>query len=421
MKDYAILVENLSKRYLLNTNEEQYRTIGNTLWNKFRAAPRRLRSAQKPGAKKGEIWALKNVSFQINPGEMVGIMGHNGAGKSTLLRILSRITLPTEGTARVRGRVGSLLQAGTGFNPELTGRENVYLSGTILGMKKKEIDKKFDQIVDFSGVEQFINTPVKRYSTGMNIRLGFSVSIFLEPDILLVDEVLSVGDAEFRQKSLEKVLELIDQGVSILFVSHDITAVRQFCKRAIILDTGKLVNDGETYKVIEEYVPKFSNVLQPNITTGLDQANRQGTGKAKFSSISYTGIDTGPEQNAFPDQPVEFELIVLAKQNMEINGLSIIFFDISGFRLINAGEIKKLQLEKGANTIKLTIHSLHLKSGTYLLSLWMVGPPEIVLDHISAAAYIDVMPKDGFAIEYVNTYQDKVTSDIDVWVESKAS
>lgn len=197
MKKYSIFVENLSKRYLLNTYAEQSRTIGKTLWDTLRFSSQLFRSNFSLTFPKGEIWALKNVTFTVSPEKMVGVMGPNGAGKSTLLRILSRVTLPTEGTARVRGRVGSLLQVSMRFHPELTGRENIYLSGTILGMKKAEINKKFDQIVDFSGVENFIDTPVKRYSTGMMIRLGFSVSIFLEPDILLVDEVLSVGDTEF--------------------------------------------------------------------------------------------------------------------------------------------------------------------------------------------------------------------------------
>jgi lipopolysaccharide transport system ATP-binding protein len=200
------------------------------------------------------IWALNNVSFEVTQGEIVGIIGRNGAGKSTLLKILSRITYPTSGRAEIRGRISSLLEVGTGFHPELTGRENVYLNGTILGMRKYEIDRKFDEIVEFSGIEKFIDTPVKRYSSGMRVRLAFSVAAHLEPEILLIDEVLAVGDARFQKKCLDKMDDVGQQGRTVLFVSHNMPAVTRLCPRTILLDNGRLMADGPTHRVVSAYL-----------------------------------------------------------------------------------------------------------------------------------------------------------------------
>jgi lipopolysaccharide transport system ATP-binding protein len=201
-----------------------------------------------------EIWALDDVSFELRRGEVLGLIGANGAGKSTLLKLLSRITEPTEGRIVIQGRVGSLLEVGTGFHPELTGRENVYLNGTILGMRKSEIDRRFDEIVEFSGVARFLDTPVKRYSSGMQVRLAFAVAAHLEPEILLVDEVLAVGDAEFQQKCLGKMRDVTRAGRTVVFVSHNLAAVRSLCSRALVLEQGRLVFDGDTDGAVERYL-----------------------------------------------------------------------------------------------------------------------------------------------------------------------
>jgi lipopolysaccharide transport system ATP-binding protein len=244
--DTVISVENLGKRYQLLTARDHYKTIRESL---SAAVTRRFWRQPTNGAT-GHFWALRNVSFQANEGEVIGIIGRNGAGKSTLLKLLSRITEPTEGGARVRGRVGSLLEVGTGFHPELSGRENVYLSGAILGMKKTEIDRLFDEIVAFSEVEKFLETPLKRYSSGMYLRLAFAVAAHLQPDILFVDEVLAVGDAAFQKKCIGKMSEVSKGGRTILFVSHNMGAVSSLCSRVILLANGSIAADGEPRDVI---------------------------------------------------------------------------------------------------------------------------------------------------------------------------
>ena len=245
----AIEVDSLSKKYRLGEYQAAYGTLRETLVHAGRRLTRQ--EHHRPAA---EIWALRDVSFQVPEGQVLGIIGRNGAGKSTLLKILTRIAFPTEGRAEIRGRVGSLLEVGTGFNQELTGRENVYLNGAILGMKRREIEQRFDDIVEFSGVERFIDTPVKRYSSGMYVRLAFAVAAHLEPEILFVDEVLSVGDAEFQRRCLGRMEELANTGRTVVFVSHALPAVAQLCDRAIWIDGGQLVGDGPAAEVIANYL-----------------------------------------------------------------------------------------------------------------------------------------------------------------------
>jgi lipopolysaccharide transport system ATP-binding protein len=202
------------------------------------------------------VWALKDVSFEINHGDAVGIVGHNGAGKSVLLKILSRVTSPSEGYAELHGKVGSMLEVGTGFHPELTGRENIYLGGTILSMKKDEINRKFDEIVDFSGVERFLDTPVKHYSSGMSVRLAFAIAAHLEPEIMMLDEVLAVGDDAFKQKCLNKMKEVVSEGRTALLVSHDMRTVEELCDRAVFLRNGRVVAFGDTQEIVSQYLAR---------------------------------------------------------------------------------------------------------------------------------------------------------------------
>lgn len=244
-----IEVKNLSKQYRINRYEGQmtYGTLRDDLTKIFKTPFNLLTDSRE------NIWALEKVNFSVKPGEMVGIIGPNGAGKTTLLKVLSRITPPTKGGATVRGRTGSLLEVGIGFHPELTGRENIYLNGAILGMKKKEIERKFDEIVEFAGIRKFLDTPLKRYSSGMYVRLAFSVVAHLEPDILLVDEVLAVGDLEFQKKCLGKMKEMIHSNRTVLFVSHNMATVANLCPRTILLDSGKIVMDGPSPEVLKYY------------------------------------------------------------------------------------------------------------------------------------------------------------------------
>lgn len=247
----AIRVENLGKQYRIGERQDRYDTLRDSLTRGLKS----LVTRDRTGIFSREwIWAIRDVSFDVQPGEVVGIIGRNGAGKTTLLRILSRITEPTEGQAAIRGRLGSLLEVGTGFHPELTGRDNVFLNGAILGMSRREIARKFDEIVDFSGVEAHIDTPVKRYSTGMQVRLAFAVAAHLEPEILLIDEVLAVGDAEFQKKCIGKMRGIGESGRTILFVSHSMPTIARLCERAVLLEHGSVVEDGPADRVIARYL-----------------------------------------------------------------------------------------------------------------------------------------------------------------------
>lgn len=266
--DLAIKVENISKRYRLGLKEQSHNEFGTSVvefikkpisnFRKYRSLYKFDNINYNDGAPLEDtediLWALKNVSFEVKKGEVLGIIGTNGAGKSTLLKVLSRITDPSVGHVQLRGRVSSLLEVGTGFHQELTGRENVYLNGTILGMRKKEIDMLFDEIVDFSGVEKFLDTPVKRYSSGMRVRLAFAVAAHLEPEILIIDEVLAVGDAAFQKKCIGKMQEVGKDGRTVLFVSHNMPAVTRMCERVILLDSGRKILDGPTQEVIRQYL-----------------------------------------------------------------------------------------------------------------------------------------------------------------------
>jgi lipopolysaccharide transport system ATP-binding protein len=255
--DAIIRAEGLGKRYRLGGPRASYATLRESLTGAVAGACRRARgllTGAAPGRGAEDFWALRDVSFEVRRGEVLGIIGRNGAGKSTLLKILSRITEPTEGRAVLGGRVGSLLEVGTGFHPELNGRENIYLSGAILGMSKAEIDSRFEAIVGFAGVEKFLETPVKHYSSGMYVRLGFAVAAHLEPEILLVDEVLAVGDAEFQKKCLGKMGEVARGGRTVLFVSHNLAAVRQICRSGLWLDAGRIVRQGPVQDVVEAYL-----------------------------------------------------------------------------------------------------------------------------------------------------------------------
>jgi lipopolysaccharide transport system ATP-binding protein len=273
VKNTAIEVEGLGKRYRIGLKEERHENLASALIDAIKSPIKNYREHRSAydfrdiGANKmfqesaGVIWPLKNISFDVFQGEAVGIVGRNGAGKSTLLKILSKITPPTTGEIRLRGRVSSLLEVGTGFHQELTGRENVYLNGTILGMRKREVDRKFDQIVEFSGVEKFLDTPVKRYSSGMRVRLAFAVSAHLEPDILIIDEVLAVGDAEFQRKCLDKMQDVGQEGRTVLFVSHNMNAITRLCERVILLEGGRVAMNGPAHDVISQYLSSGAGLL----------------------------------------------------------------------------------------------------------------------------------------------------------------
>lgn len=286
MGDIAIRVENLGKRYRIGSRQEAYGTLRDTIVSAVQAPLRGLRGSGRNSRE--EFWALRDVSFEVKRGEVLGIVGRNGAGKSTLLRILSRVTYPTAGRAELHGRVGSLLEVGTGFHPELSGRENIYLNGAILGMTKSEIEQKFDAIVEFAELEQFLDTPVKRYSSGMYMRLAFSIAAHLEPEILIVDEVLAVGDAAFQKKCLGKMENVAREGRTVLFVSHSMPTILALCERVCLLDAGKLIDQGPPPQVVQHYLESQMSVeIIP-----LDQRHdRSGDGSVRMLSLQIESAD----------------------------------------------------------------------------------------------------------------------------------
>ena len=286
----VISVRGLGKRYRLgvtlshNSLRDWLVHRGNAIWRRLRRNGQSLGHPPEASyAEPGILWALRGVSFNVKRGEVVGIIGRNGAGKSTLLKILSQITEPTEGEVRMRGRVGSLLEVGTGMHPELSGRENVFMNGAILGMRNAEIIAKYDQIVDFAGIESFMSTPIKRYSSGMRVRLGFAIAAHLELSVLLVDEVLAVGDAAFRKKCLGKMGDVAKEGRTVLFVSHNMAAIEKLCSRAVLLDEGQVVRDDTTKETIACYL---SRVLDPQTQDLSDYSKRRGTGAIRIVGIS---------------------------------------------------------------------------------------------------------------------------------------
>lgn len=281
-----IKVEGLSKQYRIGVRPESYVTLRDTIAGAVRAPFNLLR--RNGHSVDNTIWALKDVSFEVAPGEAIGIIGRNGAGKSTLLKILSRITDPTAGQVELYGRVGSLLEVGTGFHPELTGRENIYLNGSMLGINRRDIERKFDQIVEFSGVAKFIDTPVKRYSSGMYVRLAFAVAAHLEPEILVVDEVLAVGDVEFQKKCLGKMGEAAQEGQTVIFVSHNLAAVQRLCRTAILLDAGQIVASGTSAEVVSRYV-------QDGAQTSLSWKRDSTPDKAAYFQRVYVSDAGGQE------------------------------------------------------------------------------------------------------------------------------
>jgi lipopolysaccharide transport system ATP-binding protein len=309
----AIKVEGLGKRYLLtHQHKARYRSLRDSIVESAQdishAAKRLLNGKASPArAEKEEFWALKDIDLQIEQGERLAIIGRNGAGKSTLLKLLSRVAEPTRGRARLRGRMASLLEVGTGFHPELTGRENIYLNGAILGMGRQEIDRKFDEIVFFADVEKFLDTPVKRYSSGMYTRLAFSVAAHLETDILIIDEVLAVGDASFQRKCLGKMDDITQQGRTLLFVSHNMAAVETLCNRAVLLSGGKIVDAGDTHRIIEAYSKNWRQSIELS-----DRRDRSGTGRARLESIAIEDSKGERSLRVGSMQALEFVVTVSA-------------------------------------------------------------------------------------------------------------
>src|SRR3954454_21147277 len=288
MSPPAVVASEISKRYRLGTARRGYGSLRESLADAAALPLRRLRGGARSAARGGDLWALRDVSFEIQPGETVGIIGRNGAGKSTILKVLTRITRPTSGWAEVRGRVGSLLEVGTGFHPELTGRENVYLNGAILGMRRTEIARRFVEIADFAEVDEFLDTPVKRYSSGMRVRLAFAVAAHLEPEILVVDEVLAVGDLAFQRKCLGKMGEVTAEGRTVLFVSHNLAVIRTLCRRGMFLEHGRVVADAPVGEAVSEYLGRIEEAASERL---LDRGDTRGRHHVRLAQVHLLSGD----------------------------------------------------------------------------------------------------------------------------------
>jgi lipopolysaccharide transport system ATP-binding protein len=320
MTEISVKVEGVGKRYSIGGAVQRHTTMRDAL---VTAAKRPIERIRHPGAAthhSEEIWALRDVSFEVHEGEVLGLIGGNGAGKSTLLKLLSRITEPTEGVIELRGRVGSLLEVGTGFHPELTGRENIFLNGAILGMTRAEIDRRFDDIVEFAEINRFLDTPVKRYSSGMYVRLAFAVAAHLEPEVLVIDEVLAVGDAAFQRKCLGRMEDVAESGRTVLFVSHNMQAVRSLCTRVVQLEEGRVVDSGSPFAVVDRYL---------RLQSGADGAlswegdERPGDDAARLAAVRILGTDLQPTPVVISSQPFRVQMDVDLER--VIDGLTIGF------------------------------------------------------------------------------------------------
>jgi lipopolysaccharide transport system ATP-binding protein len=392
MRGVAIRAESLGKQYRIASVRRPPNTLRDAVAGSVRSAAARLRGAERSGHE--TFWALRDVSFEVRPADVVGVVGANGAGKSTLLKILARITEPTTGLADIHGRVGSLLEVGTGFHSELTGRENVFLSGAILGMRRTEIARKFDEIVAFSEVERFIDTPVKHYSSGMGLRLAFAVAAHLEPEILIIDEVLAVGDARFQRKCLGKMQDVSSrEGRTVLFVSHNMNAVQRLCNRCLLLRAGELAAAGPTEEIVSLYLAD-SAAAEPSLWIDLTGLHRSGSGEARFHSLRYASGSEAAAGQPYTGGPLEIEVLIEAAEARTVSGLALTFYDRNGTKLVNADILSVglvVSLRPGLNKVRFRIEELLLNPGTYLLGFWLSDSGGGVLDFSEAALNIEVV------------------------------
>lgn len=426
MSDSVIHVENLSKRYQIG-EKEQYQALRDVLASMMAAPWRRLRSRAEPSvgrslaAANQDLWALRDVSFEVNRGEVIGIIGRNGAGKSTLLKILSRITKPTTGCAKIRGRVGSLLEVGTGFHPELTGRENIFMNGAILGMGKIEIERKFDEIVAFAEIEEFIDTPVKRYSSGMYMRLAFAVAAHLETEIVMVDEVLAVGDAAFQKKCLGKMGDVVNEGRTVLFVSHNMNAIQRLCPRSILLEQGKLVAQGDTASIVGRYLSETLSE-QPSLSwIDMSHMNRRGTKEARVISVWYSSCNEALKSKPYPLGPLEFKLKIFSDSDRTLGSLAVILYDKNGTKLVNADTVsigQTINLRQGHNTVRIRISELYLNPGEYVFGWWLANLMGKVYDFSDTGFSIEVIDVETNKLGARPRYDGAVTCDFQVFEEN---
>jgi lipopolysaccharide transport system ATP-binding protein len=387
----AIRVENLGKCYRVNHSvaRPSYRTLRESLGGALADCARWLRQGW-PRCGREPFWALQDLSFDVQPGEVLGVIGRNGSGKSTLLKILSRITKPTTGSARIEGRVGSLLEVGTGFHPELSGRENIFLNGSILGMSRPEIRRKFDEIVAFAEVEQFLDMPVKRYSSGMYVRLAFSVAAHLEPEILIVDEVLAVGDATYQRRCIERMSALAAQGRTVLFVSHNMDLIPRLCGRALLLDQGRQIVEGPAGEVMRQYLDR--QVTEAAGHEDLAQKAHTGDGSARFARIQHVDAEGNPLAAHACGADLILRVEIRSDRDIPDVALAVVIQTLQGARVITSWTREvdySVDLHKGVQTYQCHFQQLRLRPGRRVnIHLWMAT--QSVLDCVEQARVIEV-------------------------------
>jgi lipopolysaccharide transport system ATP-binding protein len=393
MSDTAIRAEKLSKKYSLGAAKVHHNTLRDHLVGSIKSL---FKKEQRPSRDASIFWALQGVSLEIKKGEVVGIIGRNGAGKSTLLKILARITDPTTGVAEIHGRVGSLLEVGTGFHGELTGRENTYLNGAVLGMTKKEIDRKFDEIIAFAEVERFVDTPVKHYSSGMYLRLAFAVAAHLEPEILLIDEVLAVGDIAFQRKCLGKMGDVARQGRTILFVSHNMAAVESLCSTAYLLENGQLVESGTTKTVLDAYLSTIPTLCNTSLE---HRPDREGNGRLRFTDMELRSDEGVPTEVAQTGKTLLISVAYTSTSDTLKNvEMSIDIFAQNGqCMLMLNNEMSGTNFESvpGVGRFSCRVERFPLSPGQYPITLFC-RVNGIIADWVSAAVLLTVEPGDFY-------------------------
>lgn len=395
MNNVAIRTEHLTKQYQIGAPVERYQTLRDSIANTARGALRPSRRGRDERSR--QFRALEDISLDVERGEVVGVIGHNGAGKSTLLKILSRITEPSSGRAEIHGRVGSLLEVGTGFHPELTGRENIYLSGAILGMRRSEIERKLEEIVEFAGVAEFLETPMKHYSSGMYLRLAFAVAAHLEHEILLVDEVLAVGDALFQKKCLGRMGEVAQEGRTILLVSHSMAAISRLCRKTIVLRQGKLAFFGDTPDAIDAYVSSLPSASQADLTSRVD---RQGTGRARITELAALDRDGSPREVLQSGAAVTFALTYDAGTARSLQNVlfEIKVSDEIGERLFTLSTFltgESFDQLPASGVVYCSVPALLVTPGSYNITVIVYVNNELA-DHVIDAAQFTVIESDFF-------------------------
>jgi lipopolysaccharide transport system ATP-binding protein len=420
----AISAECLGKRYQITHQAASYGRLSESLLDVFRMPFARVRGHRR--SEQEWFWALRDASFEIQTGDAVGVIGRNGAGKSTLLKVLARITEPTEGEAMIRGRVGSLLEVGTGFHPELTGRENIYLSGSILGMQRSEIRRRFDEIVGFAGVEQFLDTPVKRYSSGMQVRLGFAVAAHLEPEVLLVDEVLAVGDAAFQAKCLGRLEEIGGEGRTVIFVSHSMPSIQRLCTRAMLLDEGAVVTQGTTSEVVHDYLD--SGLGQSHERYWLTPAAAPGDAVARLRSVRVLDHEGTASAEIDIRRPVAIEVVYESDEPAQRRPfVNLHFYNDEGVRLFVAGDFNDRDWwsqPRAAGRVKATCHipGNFLAEGRVIVTAAVSSLDPVTVHAIEpdAVAFqiVDRTQGDGVRGPYANEYPGVVRPMLDWSIET---